>query len=56
MRPLAALCRLGLGRQARAAGDLPAAQAELETAAALLRALAMPFWLGQASAEASEPG
>ena len=56
MRPLAALCRLGLGTQAQRAGDRVAARAALQAAAAELSELGMPRWLASTAAALSELG
>ncbi len=50
MRPLEALCQLGLGELARRAGDGAAATERLTAAVGLLRELDMRYWLGQAEA------
>jgi tetratricopeptide (TPR) repeat protein len=50
MRPLEALCHLGLGELARRAGDGGGAKPELTEAVALLRELDMSYWLTQAEA------
>jgi hypothetical protein len=50
MRPLEALCQLGLGELARRAGDGAAATERLIAAVGLLRELDMRYWLGQAEA------
>jgi len=55
MRPLVAHCRLGLGTLYRKVGCAEQAQAELATAAALYRAMEMPFWLARAEAELAAP-
>jgi tetratricopeptide (TPR) repeat protein len=51
MRPLEALCHLGLGTVARRAGDGAPAKEELTTAVGLLREMDMRHWLAQARAE-----
>ncbi len=48
MRPLEALCRLGLGELARGAGDGTAAKERLTEAVGLLREMDMRYWLLQA--------
>ncbi len=50
MRPLAAHCHLGLGTLYQKVGRAEHAQTELSTAAALYRAMDMPFWLERAQA------
>lgn len=50
MRPLAARCHLGLGEVLRATGPPDQARTELNTAAEMLRAMAMPYWLARAEA------
>jgi hypothetical protein len=50
MRPLEALCHLGLGEVARRAGDGAAARDRLTAAVGLLRELDMRYWLTQAEA------
>ncbi|HEX9748129.1 MAG TPA: AAA family ATPase [Methylomirabilota bacterium] len=50
MRPLEALCHLGLGQVARRAGDGAAAKARLTEAVGLLREMDMRYWLAQADA------
>jgi class 3 adenylate cyclase/tetratricopeptide (TPR) repeat protein len=50
MRPLEALCHLGLGELARRAGDGAAAKERLTAAVGLLRELDMRYWLAQAEA------
>lgn len=51
MRPLAAHCRLGLGKALRQVGRQPEGDREIETATAEYRAMDMPHWLEQAEAE-----
>jgi tetratricopeptide (TPR) repeat protein len=51
MRPLAAHCRLGLGRVHGRAGRRPAAEAHLGAAVLLFRGLDMGYWLEQAESE-----
>ena len=53
MRPLEALCHLGLGELARGAGDGAAAKEALTVAVGLLRELDMRYWLAQAGAALS---
>ncbi|MGH7354313.1 MAG: ATP-binding protein, partial [Candidatus Rokuibacteriota bacterium] len=53
MRPLAAHCRLGLTRAARALGRTDDADAQLTAAAAIYRELDMPLWRSRAAAERS---
>jgi class 3 adenylate cyclase/tetratricopeptide (TPR) repeat protein len=48
MRPLEALCRLGLGQMAGRAGDCTSAKAHLTEAVGLLREMDMRYWLLQA--------
>jgi tetratricopeptide (TPR) repeat protein len=50
MRPLVAHCHLGLGMLYRKIDRGEQARAELSTAIALYRAMAMTFWLPQAEA------
>ncbi len=50
MRPLEALCHLGLGELARRTGDRGGAKPELTEAVALLRELDMRYWLTRAEA------
>jgi tetratricopeptide (TPR) repeat protein len=51
MRPLAARCRLGLGRLDRRTGRRPQALEQLSTAASMFHQMDMRFWLEQAEAE-----
>jgi tetratricopeptide (TPR) repeat protein len=51
MRPLAAHCRLGLGRLSRRAGDGAGAREHLTTAAIMYREMGMGSWLEKAEAE-----
>jgi tetratricopeptide (TPR) repeat protein len=51
MRPLEALCRLGIGMADRRAARVAAAQDNLATAVLTFSALGMPRWLGEAEAE-----
>ena len=51
MRPLLARCHLGLGRLYGGVGDRAKAREELDGAAAMLGAMQMPLWLGEAQAE-----
>jgi tetratricopeptide (TPR) repeat protein len=51
MRPLAAHCRLGLGRLYRGRGWQAQARAELSAAVDLFRTLDMAFWLARAERE-----
>ena len=51
MRPLAAHCRLGLGRLARRRGNRAGAETHLTAAVALLGEMEMGLWLGPAEAE-----
>jgi class 3 adenylate cyclase/tetratricopeptide (TPR) repeat protein len=53
MRPLEALCHLGLGTLARRAGDRERAKTCLAAAVGLLREMDMRHWLGQAETELS---
>jgi len=48
MRPLVAHCHLGLGTLYAKTGQREQARAELSTAIAMYRAMAMTFWLPQA--------
>jgi len=48
MRPLEALCHLGLGSLARRVGDGGQAKDQLNAAATLLREMDMRYWLMQA--------
>ena len=50
MRPLEALCHLGLGELARLAGDGATAKERLTEAVGLLREMDMGYWLSQAEA------
>jgi len=50
MRPLEALCHLGLGELARRAGAGAAAKERLAAAVGLLREMDMRYWLAQAEA------
>lgn len=50
MRPLEALCHLGLDELARCVGDGTAAKARLTEAVGLLREMDMRYWLPQAEA------
>ncbi len=51
MRPLHALCRLGLGKLYRRAGRVKEARAELAVAIEMLRTMGMTFWLPEAEGE-----
>jgi hypothetical protein len=51
MRPLLARCHLGLGRLYRRVGDRARAREELGQAEAMLGAMQMPLWLGEAQTE-----
>jgi transcriptional regulator with AAA-type ATPase domain/tetratricopeptide (TPR) repeat protein len=51
MRPLVARCHLDFARFHRQRGGRAAAATHLETATALFREMAMPFWLEEARAE-----
>jgi hypothetical protein len=53
MRPLVAHCHLGLGQLHRRQGDPAKADANLATAAAMYREMAMTFWLTEAEAAES---
>jgi len=53
MRPLAAHCRLGIARAARALGRKEDADAQLTAAATIYRELDMPLWRSRAAAERS---
>jgi tetratricopeptide (TPR) repeat protein len=55
MRPLAAHCRLGLGRLARKTGQRESAREHLGAAATMYREMDMRFWLEQAEAETARP-
>jgi hypothetical protein len=48
MRPVAAHCRLGLGRLAAETGGADKAREHLTTAAEMYRDMGMDFWLAQA--------
>ncbi len=54
MRPLQAHCHLGLGQLLRRVGRNDDARAELATAVAMLREMAMTFWLPEAERELAE--
>ncbi|MCI0546645.1 MAG: AAA family ATPase [Candidatus Rokubacteria bacterium] len=56
MRPLAARCRLGLGRLYREAGRFDEASSELTQAAKVFRALEMRSWLARAEGELARAG
>ena len=56
MRPLAALCRLGLALHERRTGDRAASHEQLRTAATELSGLGMSLWLAPAAAALSELG
>jgi tetratricopeptide (TPR) repeat protein len=56
MRPLQAHCHLGLGRLYAAIGQWEQARAELSTAIAMYRAMAMTLWLSQAEAALAQIG
>ncbi len=45
MRPVAARCHLGLGGLHRRSGDVAIARRHLETAAEMVRAMEMGYWL-----------
>ena len=51
MRPLAAHCRLGLGKLRRRTGDPAKADEHLTTAAAMYREMGMTFCLEKGEAE-----
>ena len=51
VRPLVALCHLGLGRLYRRTGKSEQAQEHLTSATTMYREMDMQFWLGQAAAE-----
>ncbi len=55
MRPLAAHCRLGLGRLSRRTGQLEQAHEHLIIATTMYREMDMRFWLEQAEAELRRP-
>ncbi len=55
MRPLVAHCHLGLATLYQRVGRGDAARAELSAAAALDRAMDMPFWLTKAEAALGQP-
>jgi hypothetical protein len=55
MRPLLALCHLGLGRLYRRRGRATAGRSHLLDAIDLLRAMEMTRWLTPAQAEAMAP-
>ncbi|MGH7385806.1 MAG: hypothetical protein ACREKG_11575, partial [Candidatus Rokuibacteriota bacterium] len=54
MRPLAAVCQLGLGELARRAGDGAVAKERLTEAVGLLREMDMRYWLPRAEAALRE--
>jgi hypothetical protein len=54
MRPLEALCQLGLGELARRTGNRGAAKERLVEALGLLRDMDMRYWLAQAEAALRE--
>ena len=54
MRPLVALCHLGLGKLYRRAGQREQAREHLTTATTMYREMDMRFWLGPAEAELAE--
>jgi hypothetical protein len=54
MRPLEALCQLGLGELARRTGDRGAAKERLTEALESLREMDMRYWLPQAEAALRE--
>jgi class 3 adenylate cyclase/tetratricopeptide (TPR) repeat protein len=55
MRPLAALCHLGMGKLHRRIGSPELARERLTTAAAMLRSMGMRLWLDEAEAILSKP-
>jgi tetratricopeptide (TPR) repeat protein len=55
MRPLVALCRLGLGRLGRHSGDHQRAHHQLADAARMFHEMDMRFWLEQAEADLKSP-
>jgi tetratricopeptide (TPR) repeat protein len=56
MRPLVAHCHLGLGTLYAKTGQGEQARAELSTAIAMYRAMAMAFWLPQAEGALAQVG
>jgi tetratricopeptide (TPR) repeat protein len=54
MRPLAAHCRLGLGKLYRQLGRRDEARMELSTAIGMLREMGMTHWLPEAEAELAQ--
>jgi hypothetical protein len=56
MRPLAAHCRLGLGRVSRRVGDGAGARAHLAAATAMFGAMDMRVWRERAEAETTAAG
>jgi class 3 adenylate cyclase/tetratricopeptide (TPR) repeat protein len=50
MRPLAALCHLGMGKLRQRIGELERAREHLATAAGMLRSMGMKLWLDEAEA------
>ena len=54
VRPLVALCHLGLGRLYRRTGKREQAQEHLTKAVTMYREMDMRFWLEQAEAEMAE--
>jgi hypothetical protein len=55
MRPLEALCRLGLGEQALRTGDDGSGKEELAEALALLREMDMRYWIARGEAALRGP-
>ena len=56
MRPLIALCRVGLGKLYRRSGDLRLAKEHLNNGVAMMREMEMGLWLERAEAELKELG
>jgi hypothetical protein len=56
MRPLAARCRLGLGRVLRLSGRRDDARSEIRDAGEAFRAMAMLYWQAHADAELAALG
>jgi len=56
MRPLAAHCRLGLGRLHRGAGHRDLAREDIETALSGFKAMGMALWVDRANAELEASG
>ena len=56
MRPLIALCRVGLGKLYRRSGDLRLAKEHLNNGVAMMREMEMGLWLERGEAELKELG